>query len=57
MDGGDGGDGADQVGGDEDDKVGCDLFPLVNQLRGKVNHSPQYLIIIFIVQFLVGHLM
>ena len=24
--------GADQVGGDEDDKVGCDLFPLVDQL-------------------------
>ena len=35
---------ADQVGGDEDDQVGCNLLPLVNQLEGKVSHSPQYII-------------
>ena len=27
--------GADQVGGNEDDKVGCNLFPLVDQLSNK----------------------
>ena len=42
-------DGADQVGGDEDDQVGCNLLPLVNQLEGKVSHSPQYTIRILLV--------
>ena len=42
---------ADQVGGDEDDKVGCDLFPLVDQLSQKeyISQYTQNIIIIFTV--------
>ena len=37
-------DGADQVGGDEDDQVGCNLLPLVDQLDEK--SESQYIITI-----------